>query len=89
MNILIWILSFTLLLLVNSILPWPTIPQEAFDVVANIFKEIWYYNNFIPIDTLFTYATYILLIEFCIYSFKLYDKVRSALTKSDQISDDL
>lgn len=86
-QVIVWILTIpAVLLIVIPLLPiWPEIPQSVFTLIASWFGQLLWFNKYLPIDTLFTYAGYVLTIEFTIYFFRMYDTLRSAATGAKPI----
>lgn len=79
-KIFIYIVSLPILLAAVALLPWPEIPQEAFDVLANFFNILWQLNQYLPVDTFLTFAGYALTIKILIFTVKLMDSARTAIT---------
>lgn len=70
------------LLIFFHYLPLPEIPTDVLNFISNSMKTVWTLNNYLPIDTLFTYASYVLTIEVVIWVIKFIDRFRASATDS-------
>lgn len=79
-QILIWIVTIPSILIAITLIPFPDIPTEVLTGLTQAFSQIYFLNQYFPIDELFKYALYILGIELAIIAMELIDDIRSAAT---------
>jgi len=81
MTTIFWrLLAFAIFLALLPLIPFPPIPQEALDVVTSSVKVIYWFNRYVPIDTLFKFASYILVIEMSFFILRVYGIIHELIT---------